>query len=284
MSTGHFLCYNAPISMKRYPVWGVIVLSLLICACVSAPKIEKPQYNQWHYTFTVLLDPEMLNDSPQLEIALSLLYMEYPAVQAAYLSDLLYSTDNFEVYKDRIVEEQRKKYRSSVDDRTAIPARKDSRSFNWRYAETVTVKSFLRQGLVIQRDYDIYSGGAHGLNSRRYYVLDMNECRQIRIHDFFANYQEDNRVRDIIYFQLGKYNGLQSGQKLSEGIYFSDQPELSFNFFISNEGLGLHWDPYQIAPYSQGNIEIIVPWQVIRPMLLTEGVELLARFGIYLFV
>jgi hypothetical protein len=270
--------------MKRYSVCGVFVLALLICSCVSAPRLDKSQYNQWHYTFTVLLDPEMLNDSPRLDIALSLLYMEYPSEQAAYLSELLYSTDNFDVYKDRIVEEQRKKYRDSIADTTTIPARKEAASYNWRYAETVTIKNFLRKGIVIERDYDTYSGGAHGLRNMRYYVLDMDERKQLKIDDFFANYQGEKRLRNIIYFELGKYSKLKSGQKLSEGIYFSDEPELSFNFFISNKGLGLHWDPSQIAPYAHGNIEIIVPWQVIRPMLSTQGVELLAKLGIYLFV
>jgi hypothetical protein len=270
--------------MKRYPVFGVLVLTLLVCACVSAPKIEKSQYNQWHYTFTVLLDPEMLNDSPRLDIALSLLYMEYPAEQAHYLSDLLYSTDNLDIYKDRIIEEQRKKYRSSIADMATIPARKESASYNWRYAETVTLKSSLQQGIVIERDYDIYSGGAHGLNTKRYYVLDMNERKQLRINDFLANYQREKRLRDVVYFELGKRSGLDSSQKLSQGIYFSDEPELSLNFFVSNDGLGLHWDPYQIAPYAGGNIDIILPWQVIRPMLLTDGIQLLTKFGIYLFV
>jgi len=268
------------VNMKRYSVLCVLILIVLICACVSAPRSKKSQYNQWHYTFTILLDPEKPGNSPQLDIALSLLYMKYPAEQAEYLSGLLYSTNSLDTYKDRIIQEQRKKYRSSIADMTAQP----DGSYNWRYAETVNIKSSGRQGIVIERDYDIYSGGAHGMRTKRYYVIDMDEHKQLKIEDLFANYQEEKRLRDIIYFELGKYSRLESGQKLSQGIFFSDEPELSFNFFVANEGLGLHWDPYQIAPYAHGNIEIIVPWQVIRPLMLTESVELLTKFGIYLFV
>jgi len=273
--------------MKRYSVVCISVLTLLMCACVSAPMIEKSPYGQWHYTYTILLDPDRPNTSPQLDIALSLLYIKNPPEQTEYLNDFLYSSNSFDVYKDRIIEEQRKKYRTSMSDKTAPlaggPVGKNSAGNNWRYAETVTVKSSAQDRVVLERNFDTFSGGAHGLNTKRYYVLDMDERRQLRINDFLAYYQEDKRVRDIIYFELGKYSGLKSGQKLSEGIFFSNEPELSFNFFITNEGLGLHWDPYQIAPYSHGNIEIIVPWQVIRPMMSTESVELLARFGIYLF-
>ncbi|MDR2716917.1 MAG: RsiV family protein [Treponema sp.] len=270
--------------MKKYLLLYVFVPILLICTCVSAPGREESQYDQWHYTYTILLDPERPSDSPQFDIALSLLYMKYPADKAEYLSELLYSTGNFDVYKDRIIDEQRKKYRSSLFDTAAQPVGKDLASYNWRYAEAVNIKSSGRQGIVIERDYDVYSGGAHGMSTKRYYVLDMDEHKQLKITDFFPDYQGEKRLRDIIYFELGKYSKLESGQKLSQGIFFSDEPELSFNFFVSNKGLGLHWAPYQIAPYAHGSIEIIVPWQVIRPLLLNEGIELLTKFGIYLFV
>jgi len=270
--------------MKKYPLLCVSVLIMLFSACAGAPKSEKSQYSQWHYTFTILLEPEKPNDSPKLDIALSLLDMKYPAEQAEYLNGILYSTNSFDAYKDRIIQEQRKKYRSSLLNATAQPAEKDLGIFNWRYAETINIKSSGRQGIIIERDYDIYSGGAHGLNTRRYYVIDMDGQKQLKIEDLFANYQGDKRLRDIIYFELGKYSKLESGQKLSQGIFFSDEPELTFNFFVSNEGLGLHWDPYQIAPYVHGNIDIIIPWQVIRPMMLTSGIELLTKFDIYLFM
>jgi hypothetical protein len=256
---------------------------MLISACVSTPGNEKTQYSPWHYTFTVLLDPDRPHDSPQLDIALSLMNIKSPPEQAEYLNGLLYSTSSFDAYKDRVIQEQRKKYRDTLFDTTALPVEKDS-SHNWRYAETVSIKNSGRQGMIVERDYYVYSGGAHGLSTKRYYVIDLEQCKQLKVDDLFANYQEDKRLRDIIYFELGKYSRLKSGQKLSEGIFFSDEPELSFNFFISNEGLGLHWDPYQIAPYAHGNIKIIIPWQVLRPLMQTESIELLTKFGIYLFV
>jgi len=270
--------------MKRYSVLCILVLSLLVCTCVSMPRTKKSPYSQWHYTYTILLDPDKPNNSPQLDIALSLLYIKYPPEKTEYLNKLLYASNSFDEYKDRIIEEYRKTYRGSISDKTAPLPEKDSASYNWRYAETVTMKGPEQQCIVIERSLDTFSGGAHGVTTKRYYVLDMNECKQLRINDFFTGYQEDKRLRDIIYFELGKFSGLKSGQKLSEGIYFSDEPELTFNFFITNEGLGLHWDPSQIAPYVNGNVEIILPWQVIRPMLLTESIELLTKFGIYLFV
>jgi len=271
--------------MKKHPLFCVLILIVLISACVSTPKREKVQQDLWYYTFTILLNPDRPHDSPKLDVELSLLNVNnYPAEQAEYLNKLLYSTNSFDEYKDQVIEKQRKRYRDSLFDTATHSVEKNSASHHWHYAESINIKSSGQQGIIIDRDYYIYSGGAHGLSTKRYYVIDMEQQKQLRINDLFADYQGDNRLRDIIYFELGKYSRLKSGQKLSEGIFFSDEPALSFNFFVSNEGLGLYWDPYQIAPYAYGNIKIIIPWQVIRPLMLTESIELLTKFGIYLFV
>jgi hypothetical protein len=280
--------------MKRYiillcvclPVWGGL-------SCVGTPGIEKPQFTQRHYTFSVLLDPEKPGNSPQLELAMSLLQMEYPEDQAGYLNNLLYSEASLDAYKDKIVSEHRKNYREKASG--------TDKENNWRYSETVNLKRYPDSGMVIQRAGELnvntprsegivlerninsFSGGRQ-VKSKRYLNLDMNGFKQLRIDDFFANFQTEKRLRDIIYEELRRYSGLERGKELSEGIYFSNEPELSFNFFITDDGLGLHWDPDQIAPPSQGEIEVILPWQIIRPMMLFTGIELLTKFNIHLFV
>ena len=278
--------YNGKmINARRYSL--VCVLALVLSGCASAPRIEKPQFTQWHYTFSVLLSPERPNDSPQLELAMALLQMEYPAEQADYLNEVLYSAASLNAYKDRIINEQRSNYRRGATEaaRSAGENPADYKGYNWRYAETVTAKRAQGQGITIERTFEIYSGGAHPVWTRRYYNIDLSsEYKQLRIDDFFASYQEDRRLRDVIYEELRKYSKLERGQPLSQGIYFNNEPELTFHFFIADEGLGLHWDPYQIAPYSQGNIEIILPWHAIRPLMLYPGIELLTKFNIYLFM
>lgn len=251
-------------------------------SCASAPSIEKPQFTPWYYTFTVLLEPDMPAESPRLELALSLLHMEYPAAQADYFHQLLYSGGNFTKYKDQVISEQRSIYRSAINEESLeeeTPA-----ELNWRRSESIVLLRSLNQGLVIERDIVNFSGGDHEIQSKRYYVLDMEELRQIKIDDFFTDYQEQERLRDLVYEEMRKYSDLSRGQKLSEGIFFSDEPELSFNFFLSDEGLILHWDPQQIAPYSYGDIDITVPWYAIRPMMLTSGIQLLTKFNIHLFM
>jgi hypothetical protein len=280
--------------MKWYSIpLCVCVLALLGWSCASTPGIEKPQFTQSHYTFSVLLDPEKPGNSPQLELAMSLLQMEYPADKAKYLNDVLYSEASPDAYKDKIIREHRKNYREKASDM--------DKNNNWRYSETINIKRNLDQGMVIQhaemlnvdipqsegivveRTVSSFSGG-QPVRITRYLNLDLDEFRQLRINDFFANFQTERKLRNIVYEELRKYSGLERGRALSEGVFFSDEPELSFNFFITDEGLGLHWDPDQIAPFSQGDIQVILPWQIIRPLMLFTGIEVLTKFNIHLFV
>ena len=280
--------------MKRYAVLLCVCLwALWGLSCAHMPKIEKSQFTHRHYTYSVLLDPEKLNGSPQLELALSLLQMEYPADQAGYLQQVLYAGASPDAYKDKIVQQHRKIYREKASG--------TDKNSNWRYSETVDVKRYQDEGMVLQRPKELktdpprsegiviernISSFADGkaFKIKRYLILDMDEFKQLKIDDFFAAFSEERKLRDIVYEELRKFSKLERGKALSEGIFFSDEPEMSFNFFITDNGFGLHWDPDQIAPFSQGEIQVILPWQIIRPIMLFTGIELLTKFNIYLFV
>jgi len=262
--------------MNRYVLLCVVVLGSASCAGV--PRIEKPQFTQRYYTYSVLFTPEKPSNSPQLDLALSLLRMEYPADQAEALHNILYGQASLDVYKDFIIIEQRRNYRGKAAD---IPSNGGGPA---RYAEKFTIKHIYEQGIVIERDLQTYYGGAHPDRITQYYNIefDTDRFKQVNFDDLFTSYQEDHQFRDIVYDELREYSNLISTQSLSQGIYFNNQPELTFNFFITEGGLGLHWDPAQIAPYSYGSIQIILPWYMVRPLMLPTGIDLLAKFNVYL--
>ena len=264
-------------SVKNQVFLLCALLTAFSCVSVntSGPKPEKTQFSPWYYTFNILLVPEELKDSLRLELAMTLLQVNYPPERAKFLNELLYSADNIDTYKDMVIDEQREKSRSNI---SVGQGRVD-----WRYTENVSVKNFGNDGIVIERDFGNYPGGAHSLETKRYYVIDLDKLRMLKIDDMFGDFQGD-KVREIVYAELRKFSNLEEDRPLSDGIFFKDEPELSFNFFFTQEGLGLHWDPYEIAPYSEGGIEVILPWKSIRPFMLHSGMELLTKFGIYLFV
>jgi len=245
------------------------------------PEIEKPQFTQRYYTYSVLLVPEMLENSPQLELALALLHMEYPEDQAESLHNMLYAQPDLGLYKDTVVNEQRKTYRAKAGD---LPTNGNgTSSFNWRYAEKFKIKQTFSRGIVFERELETYTGGAHPGKNTLYYNIESDTFRTVTLDDLFASFQEDQKFRDIVYGKLREYSNLSNAQALSQGIYFTNEPELTFNFFITEEGLGLNWDPAQIAPHSHGSIQVVLPWYQIQPLMLYTGTELLAKFDINFF-
>ena len=283
---------------NRWYIFALLCVLFLAVSCVSAPVIEKPQYSQWHYKFSVLYDPDQPGVSPRLDMALSLLKTNYPEEQIKFLDDLLYFSLGIDDYKDKVVREQRENYRIKLSD--SLASEQDSEENgdgdeegeqeqefpdvpDWWYAERFFLSDPQPGGIIVERRIDTYSGGAHGFQARRYFVIDLEDQKLLKIDDFFQEYQGDE-TRELVYRELRKYSELEDDQPLSQGIFMTDEPELSFNFFLTQEGLGLHWDPYEIASYSEGSIEIILPWKVIRPLMLHSGMELLTKFGIFLFV
>ena len=273
------------------------VLPLLLQACESLnPKsrLVKIQSAQVYYTYKILLTPDH-PDSPKLEIALSLFQIRYPQAQTAFVNQVLYSGSNPDSYKDKVVKEQRERYRKSLSYLAEIDSEnlkiydedgveiEDLETSNWHYTENFAPIRPRSRGVIIERTKETYTGGAHGMKTTQYYVIDLESQKLLRIDDFLKDYQGD-LIRDYIYDELRNYSGLNKNQPLSEGIYLNDEPELTFNFFINEDGLCLHWDPYEIAPYSEGAIQVTLPWKKIRPLLMNNGMELLAKFNILLFV
>jgi hypothetical protein len=161
-------------------------------------------------------------------------------------------------------------------------------SFNWEYIETTGFRKFNERAMVIERELYVFTGGAHGIPGKKYFTLDLAEHKVLAIDDFFREPESEN-LRDIVMEELRLYseiNGeaIEDGMPLSQGIFYTDDPIVSGNFFVSNEGLGLCWEPYEIAPYVFGSIEIILSWETIRPLLRYDAMEFLEKCGIYMFM
>lgn len=260
----------------------VVAFLLLAASCVSAPYLEKARFTEKHYTFTILNNPQQPKDSHQLELALSLLQMNYPAEQAEFLDEVLYMEGGINGYKDQLISEQRENYRNTLSVLSDMEKRVLTNA-PWRYVEDIFVRDPKETAIVVEREFFSFTGGVRGMPTKRYYVIDLEELRVLKVDDFFRDFQ-GTAIRAVVYEELRNRSGMEENVPLSRGIYLKNEPELSFNFFITQDGIGLHWDPFEIAPHSEGRIEVILPWRKIRPLLLHEGLELLTKFGIYLFV
>lgn len=105
-----------------------------------------------------------------------------------------------------------------------------------------------------------YAGGAHGLTYRYSDTWDLNKSRRMEIGDFFphhSNYKEYliQNINQQIADQIANENGM----------YFEDYEKLvrenlkANNFYLSQEGLVIYFQHYDIAPYAAGMPTFVIP-------------------------
>jgi hypothetical protein len=118
-----------------------------------------------------------------------------------------------------------------------------------------------------------YTGGAHGSTVRSSDTWDLRSARRRPLSSFFAP--------PVPYpsFVLQSVNN-QIAAQIAEGTgaYFDDYEKnvaQSFNprsFYVSEAGVVVYFQQYQIAPYSSGIPEFTLPWSVdVRPPRCRPG-------------
>lgn len=110
--------------------------------------------------------------------------------------------------------------------------------------------------------YNDYTGGAHGMNALICNVFDLTTGETVSEADLFAEgYQEG--VSALLKTALDAF---LEAQEEGEDLVFG-APEPNGNFSVSEEGVTWTYNPYEIAPYALGAIELTVSWSDLKPYL-----------------
>jgi hypothetical protein len=147
-------------------------------------------------------------------------------------------------------------------------------SLNWHYTEDFEVPLVNKSLITMKRSIELYTGGAHSMQFVRWYVIDREKAEYIRLDSLFP--EEGAPALEILLEDaLREKAGAEAGEKLSDAGYFEDSVAIPDNFFLDPQGLGFHWDPYEIAPYSFGPVEVVLPYGKIRSLLSPRGLGLI---------
>ena len=114
--------------------------------------------------------------------------------------------------------------------------------------------------IIFEYRFDEYTGGAHSIYGNNYVVIDLTEEKILNINELISPIPDD--ILDKIIKSNSKYN---------IDVYFRDSiwPPDAINF--CNENITLLWNPYTIAPYSEGQIIIEVQDKIAGQYLTDKG-------------
>jgi len=114
-----------------------------------------------------------------------------------------------------------------------------------------------------------YTGGAHPNASTRAFNWDLRREREVELAELFQSGSGYERViTGYCRRELGKLD-LGSPDWIARGTAFT--PENYRQWYPTRAGLRITFDPYQVAAYAQGSLEVTVPWAVLRSMIRRDG-------------
>lgn len=113
-------------------------------------------------------------------------------------------------------------------------------------------------------DYYQYTGGAHGITVRRSYNYDGQLGKFFTIDKLFKNgYDYETPINKKIKEEISKNKDMY----FNEGEYFKGIDKTP-NFYLTEEGIVVYFQLYEIAPYASGIPEFKIPYELIKDGLL----------------
>ena len=120
--------------------------------------------------------------------------------------------------------------------------------------------------ITVQLDSYIFTGGAHGYGSTRFLNFEKNSGQELARKDLFKNHRKFVDFAEERFRKQEKIPGNQSIN--STGLMFElDEFYLPENIGFTEEGLKLLYNPYEVASYADGTIELTIPYEEAEKFL-----------------
>ena len=118
--------------------------------------------------------------------------------------------------------------------------------------------------------YDNFMGGAHGMYGTRYRNFALPSGKVLSIEDLFLPNTEAELLK-IAEATFRKANNLGDRPLNEEYMFPDDVFVLNDNFCITKNGLLFTYNPYEIASFAQGTIDLTIPYSSLSSIINKEG-------------
>ncbi|MDR2796648.1 MAG: DUF3298 and DUF4163 domain-containing protein [Spirochaetaceae bacterium] len=215
----------------------------------------------------VPLFPEKKGGGPKLEFFVDMLDI-LDGEERKLLQQNLYDGLSCQDYAEKVYNRVKDEYEKIKDDSTGKPGAVN----NWSYIETFDGAVYPSL-LVISRRFYNYTGGAHGQNEKTFFVLDKKLLSKVALNGILQAEAGKSLQTQIDDALRSRYHAVPGAPLTSVG-FLNDTAGVPQNFFVSREGLGFCWNPYEIAPYSMGTLEVVLPYAQVETLLNDRGREI----------
>jgi hypothetical protein len=115
----------------------------------------------------------------------------------------------------------------------------------------------------------IYEGGAHPNSGKFCFVLDKNTGSKVSYNSLIRGNEAE--FLNIAEAEFKAQSGIKADEKVCDLYWFKDSKfHLADNYRFTPEGLVFCYNPYEIAPYSFGLIELTLQYEKIEKLIKWE--------------
>lgn len=134
-------------------------------------------------------------------------------------------------------------------------------TFETDYRVTYNRNDFLS----IVLDYYEFTGGAHGNYYSIGYNIRLSDGKSLTLSDII----KENSLDALSEFAVEEILTMYEANSLIEAGLFEDELNLTYeqDFYIKPGALVLQFDPYEIAPFAMGSIEVELHFEKIKNIL-----------------
>ena len=146
----------------------------------------------------------------------------------------------------------------------------------WEYKDSGWVASDTCGILSVAFDYFGYFGGAHPGYGRSFFNFDIYSGKRVRLEDILTKGYKV-KFSKVAEQRFKEVKQLPLDIKLTEtGFWFqNDNFPIDENYSISNQGVVLYYNPYEIGPSVEGSTELLIKYEEIE--YLIDEKDLLKR-------
>lgn len=142
--------------------------------------------------------------------------------------------------------------------------------YNYHYILKTSTEQGYKNASVYHVYLDYYEGGAHGIDQHLTMNLENLTGRQLALSDIFVPGYEQ-RLSSRLQKALCSYVGVGSLQELkNQGYLYSMDMFPSENFILGEEAITFIYNPYEIAPYEKGSIELTLAYSELDDILKND--------------
>jgi hypothetical protein len=243
-----------------------------------SPIILNENYPAGSYKFNVDSLTANLKAFPEKDkspkASLAIQYLTYTGKNAAWVNNnikTIFEIKNNEDWKaafKKQADEYFKDYRKEAKELADNRGSDDELYFlNYESYTNTRVRYNANDFVVIEAMNYVYSGGAHGNYGSGFYNYDVANQKVLKLNDILtADSTTLNKI--ALKFFRSQYN-IKNNEPLSK-VTFEDTLSLNDNFYINSKGISFLFNPYEIASYAQGQLEVFIPFEAVKNYLKPE--------------